>query len=86
MKEQAFANAFAVIIAIIYVICAGWVLVARDSFMTFSGNWIHGIDMKVLPYNAPTAGNLIIGFVTAVTASWVAGYLFAWLYNQFAKK
>jgi len=86
MKEQAFANAFAVIIAIIYVICVGWVLVARDSFMTFSGNWIHGIDMKVLPYATPSAGGLIFGFVTAVIAAWVAGYLFVWLYNQFSKK
>lgn len=86
MKEQAFANAFAVLIAVVYIICAAWVVVARNGFMVFFGNWIHGIDMKALPYNAPTAGNLIIGFATAVAASWVAGYLFVWLYNQFAKK
>jgi len=86
MKEQAFANAFAGIIAIIYVICAAWVVVARDSFMSFFGNWVHGIDMTALPYNPPTAGGLIFGFVTAIVAAWVGGYLFVWFYNQFAKK
>ena len=86
MKEQAFANAFATVTALIYVICAGWVTVARDGFMVFTGNWVHGIDMKVLPYTPPTAAGLIFGFVTATVAAWVAGYLFVWLYNQFSKK
>lgn len=86
MKEQAFANAFAATIAIVYVICAGWVVVARDSFMDLTGTWVHGIDMKSLPFAQPTAGGLIGGFITAVIAAWAAGYLFAWLYNQFSKK
>lgn len=86
MKEQALANAFAAIIAIVYVICAGWVVIARDSFMVFTGNWIHGVDMKALPYTAPTAAGLVVGFVTAIIAAWIAGYVFASLYNQFSKK
>jgi len=86
MKEQAFANAFAVITAIVYVICAFWVIVARDSLIALFGSWAHGVDWKSLPYVQPTAGGLIFGFVTAVAASWVAGYLFVWLYNQFSKK
>ena len=86
MKEQAFANAFAVTIAAVYVICAGWVVVSRSSFMGLAGSWIHGVDMKALPYTAPTAAGLVFGLITAVVASWVAGYIFAWLYNQFSKK
>ena len=86
MKEQAFANAFAVTIAAVYAICAGWVVVSRDSFMGLTGNWIHGVDMKALPYTAPTAAGLVFGLITAVVASWAAGYVFAWLYKQFSKK
>jgi len=86
MKEQAFANAFAVTIAIVYVVCAGWVVVSRSSFMGLAGSWIHGVDMEALPYTAPTAAGLIFGFVTSVIAAWLAGYVLAWLYNQFAKK
>ena len=86
MKEQAFANAFAVTIAAVYVICAGWVVVSRSSFMGLAGSWIHGVDMEALPYTAPTAAGLVFGLITAVVASWVAGYVFAWLYNQFSKK
>ncbi len=85
MKEQAFANAFAVITAVVYVICAFWVIVARNSLMALFGSWAHGIDWKSLPYAPLTAGNLIFGFVTAVVAAWVAGWLFVWLYNRFAK-
>jgi hypothetical protein len=42
--------------------------------------------MKVLPYTAPTAAGLVFGLITAVVASWGAGYVFAWLYKQFSKK
>lgn len=86
MDKKAFAHAFAVLIAVVYAICAAWVVVARDSFMVFTGTWVHGINMKTLPYMSPTFGGLVIGFVTAVGAGWLSGYLFAWLYNQFSKK
>lgn len=86
LKPQAFANAFAVFIAVVYVICAFWVVVSRDSLMALFGSWAHGVDWTSLPYAPPTAGSLIVGIVTAVVAAWVAGYLFAWLYNQFSKK
>jgi len=85
MKEQAFANAFAVTIAIVYVVCAGWVVVSRSTFMGLAGSWIHGVNMESLPYTAPTAAGLVFGLITAVVASWVAGYIFAWLYKQFSK-
>ena len=85
MKEQAFANAFAVTIAIVYVVCAGWVVVSRSTFMGLAGSWIHGVNMESLPYTAPTAACLVFGLITAVVASWVAGYIFAWLYKQFSK-
>jgi len=83
---KATANAFAALIAVIYVICAALVLIARDGLMAFTGNWVHGIDMKALPYTSPTAGGLVVGFVTATVAAWLATYLFAWFYNYFAKQ
>ena len=82
---KATANAFAVLIGVIYVICAGWVLVSRDAFIAFTNNWIHGINMEALPYTPPTLIGLVIGLVTAVLTAWMAGYLFARLYNYFAK-
>lgn len=53
--------------------------------MALTGNWIHGIDMEALPYKAPTGIDLISGFMTAIVAAWLAGYLFAVFYNYFAK-
>ena len=86
MKEQAFANAFAATIAAVYVICAGWVVVSRDSFMGLAGSWIHGVNMKTLPYTVPTAAGLVFGLITATVAAWIGAFIFAWLYNQFSKK
>ena len=86
LKPIALANAFAVLIAVVYFVCAAWVVVARDSFMVFTGTWVHGINMKILPYTPPTLRGLVVGFVTAVVAGWLSGYLFAWLYNRFSKK
>ena len=86
MNQKAFANAFAVLIAFVYITCVAWVMVARDGFMSVTGSWIHGIDMKSLPYMPPTAGSLGFGFVTAIVAAWISAYVFVWLYNQFAKK
>ena len=86
MKEQAFANAFAATIAAVYVICAGWVVVSRSSFMGLAGSWIHGVDMKALPYTAPTVAGLVFGLITATVAAWIGAFIFAWLYNQFSKK
>lgn len=82
---KATANAFAALIAVVYVICTLWVLISRNGFMALTGNWIHGIDMEALPYTIPTAIDLVSGFVTAIIAAWLAGYLFAWFYNYFAK-
>lgn len=84
MKPQAFANAFALLTAIVYVICAGWVVVSRSGFMALTGTWIHGIDMEALPFKTPTFGDLVIGFVTATAAAWVAAYLLGWFYKRFA--
>lgn len=82
---KATANAFAALIAVVYVICAGWILISRNGFMTFTANWVHGIDMEALPYTPPAMIDLLIGFITAVITAWLAGYLFAWLYNYFAR-
>ena len=85
MKEQAFANSFAAVIAVVYVVCAAWVILSRNTFMQLTNSWIHGIDMNSLPPKDITASSLLSGLITALIAAWISGYLFARLYNLFAK-
>lgn len=85
MKEQALANAFAITMAVVYIICAAWTILNRASFMSFVGVWVHGVDLSALPYSQPTLSGLVVGLVTATVAAWISGYLFAWLYKKLAK-
>lgn len=85
MKELAFANALAAITAIVYVVCSLLVVVFPGFFKLVSQSWFHGIDIGLIWTGSPR-GNFLVGFVTAVVGMWLAGRVFAWLYNQFSKK
>lgn len=84
-KPKATANALAVVGGALYVICAVWTLISRESFMGVMGSWAHSIDMNALPQKTPDFGLLTIGFITFVLAARVTGYAFAVVYNKFAK-
>lgn len=85
-NPKATANALAVVGGVLYIICAVWTLVSRDSFIAIFNTWPHAIDLSTLPVKQPDAGSIIIGLITFVLASWVTGYVFAYTYNYFAKK
>lgn len=85
-NPKATANALAVIAGVLYLICAVWTLISRNSYMGVMNTWVHGIELSALPAKNLDFGTLLIGFVTFVLASWVTGYAFAYTYNYFAKK
>ncbi len=85
---NATANATAVTVATLYVICRVLVLVMPDLFLTVAGTWFHGIDISKI---AATGGagdfnSFILGLITIGLGGWLMGYLFAITYNYFAKK
>lgn len=85
-NPKATANALATVAGGLYLICAIWTLVSRDSFIGVIGTWAHGVDLNALPAKTPDFGTLIIGFITFVIASWLTGYAFVYAFNYFAKK
>ena len=85
-NPMATANALATVGGILYVICAGWVMVSRNSFMGMMGTWAHGVRLSALPTNQPDLGTLVVGFITFVLAAWLTGYVFANVYNSFLGK
>lgn len=84
LNEMALANALGILTAVVYVVCAAMVAVAPDLFKAISASWFHGIDIESLWIGAPR-GNFVLGIVSAVAASWAAGWLFAKIYNRLAK-
>lgn len=88
MKHEpiASANALAVTGGVLYLVCAGWVMIARESFMSIFTYWGHSIDLAALPAKSSDLTSIVIGFITFTIAAWLTGYIFAISYNYFVKK
>lgn len=84
-NPKATAHALATIGGLSYIICAAWVMLARDTFMNFFTMWAHSVNLTALPASTPGIGNVVIGFITFTGAAWITGYLFAVTYNYFDK-
>lgn len=85
-SPMATANAAAITIAVIYIVCVLGVLLLPDLSLQLSKAWIHGIDVaKIWNPNVDTS-LLPLGFITATVGGWIAGYVFAVSYNMFVKK
>ncbi|MBI2007318.1 MAG: hypothetical protein HYS83_01270 [Candidatus Blackburnbacteria bacterium] len=81
LNEQGLANASAVLVAAVYIICALFVVVLPDFSKAVAGSWFHGIDLDAIWTGAPR-GNFILGFVSSVVLAWTGGWVFAWVYNK----
>ncbi len=79
------ANAVAVTTAITYVACAGFVVLLPDFSLTIMKSWFHGIDLSQIASLTVTPESFIVGLITLTISAWVVGFVFAKLYNIFAK-
>ncbi|MBI4062609.1 hypothetical protein HY410_01665 [Candidatus Gottesmanbacteria bacterium] len=80
------ANAAAVTAAIIYVVCRTAFVVAPDLSMNIARSWFHGIDISRISALNLSTESFILGIISATIGAWLAGYLFATVYNSFVKK
>ena len=79
--------ALAVTVGMVYLVCAVAVALFPDGTLAFFNTWLHGLDLTLVKRPATkalTAGEWIYGFVSAVTASFLAGALYGWLRNLFS--
>jgi hypothetical protein len=80
------ANASAVTIALIYVVCALAVVLFPSLAMSTAQSWFHGLDLsKIATFNV-TPASFIQGLISSTLGTWIVGYFFAKTYNYFAKK
>ncbi|KKT81064.1 hypothetical protein A2875_00515 [Candidatus Gottesmanbacteria bacterium RIFCSPHIGHO2_01_FULL_46_14] len=81
------ANAMAVTVAFIAVVCALAIILAPELSLGIAQSWFHGIDLsKVQTVVGPSLGSILYGWITATIGGWVVGYVFAKTYNYFLKK
>lgn len=85
LNEKALANATAVFMGIVYLLCGFGIAVVPDLAMEVTRSWFHGIDLAQIWSAKPFPGNFLLGFISAVVLSWLGGWAFARLYNRFVK-
>lgn len=83
---KATANAAGAVVAIIYIVCRVGVSLFPDLSMTIAQSWFHGIQLTQISELDLTFGSFVLGLTTSTISAWLVGYLFANLYNYFAKK
>lgn len=84
LNVSAWANTSGIFMGIVYVFCSLAIALFPEISRVVAQSWIHGIDLSVVWTGSPR-GNFLLGLVTAAGLSWVAGWLFAWLYNKLIK-
>ena len=79
--------AFALVIAVVYIVCAVAVLLYPDGTVSFLNAWMHGIDLSSIKRSGPQPGLSVwaSGFLTAVVAALLAGALYGWARNLFGR-
>lgn len=84
---MATANAMAVTVGCIAVVCALAIIIAPDLSLGVAQSWFHGMDLgKIRMAVNPSLGSLLFGWVTASIGGWIVGFVFASAYNLFAQK
>ncbi|MEK7101402.1 MAG: DUF5676 family membrane protein [Patescibacteria group bacterium] len=85
-EPNATANAAAVTVAVIFVVCRLAVALFPDLAMTIAQSWFHGLQLSKVTGWDLSLGSFILGLVTSTGGAWLVGYIFASTYNYFVKK
>lgn len=88
MKKDpnATANASAVTVAVLYVVCRLLVGLFPDLMLTIAQSWFHMTGQSSFTSWDLTLGSFILGLITATVSAWAVGYFFTVSYNYFLKK
>jgi hypothetical protein len=85
LNKIAFANSIAVLTAALYLLLHLIGVISRPLFLFLFNAQFFGADVaSLLPW--PLSIERFLGtFVTLVVSAWLLGYVWAWLYNRFAR-
>lgn len=79
------ANASTAVVVAIYVICRLAVGLFPDFTLAIAQSWFHGLGLTIISGANLSVGSFVLGLVSLSALTWVTGYLFAKLYNAWAK-
>lgn len=80
------ANTFALVSAILWVVCSAvvWVLPQLSLLVT---RWlVHGLNISVLGSWNLNLSNFLLGGITLIASMWVTGWVFGWAWEKMSKK
>ena len=76
------ANAFALAMIILWVICSAVVWLLPDLSWQITGWWMHGMNLSAMGYWNLTFSNFLLGGIAAVVSAWVTGYVLGWSWEK----
>lgn len=85
LNKVAFANALALLTAALYLVFYVLSALAPAAFVYLFNAQFLGADIAVL-IPEMTAGAFAQSAIVLIIMAWLMGYVWAWLYNYFAKK
>lgn len=81
---QKFSLAATLTMGIVYVVCAAFTAVAPDLALKFLGWMLHIVNVEKFAGEVQmTFGSVILGLLPILFYTYLATWLFAWLYNKF---
>lgn len=88
MKKEkiVLANAFALTIAIIWVVCSLLIALFPAFTLAVTSWWMHGLALSVMGTWNLTWSNVLLGGITLVVAAWLSAYLFGWCWETISGK
>ena len=87
LKPVPFANAAAVVVAVVYVICRLLVGMMPNGMFNLMRTWVHTVNLEGLQMvGSLSLGSFIWGLIVMVVMVWLVVYATIVLYNSFAKE
>ncbi|OGK10759.1 hypothetical protein A2767_06250 [Candidatus Roizmanbacteria bacterium RIFCSPHIGHO2_01_FULL_35_10] len=77
-NKMVLANAFALTIGIVYVVCRILVSIFPELFLQISRSWFHIIDLTNAGQADSGSGLFVVGLISSVVTAWLFGYLLGW--------
>lgn len=83
---MAYANAFAVTMTFIWLVCTFGVALLPELSLTMNGWFMHGLNMRVMGMWNVTFDGFILGGVVLIAFAWISGYIFGASLEYFSRK
>ena len=81
LNPKKVALSLEIVASIISLVCAVLIWIFPAGTVNLFGSIFHGLDLSKIA-TTPTLGSTIIGVVEVFILGWVAGWLFAVVYNR----